>query len=408
MARVFIDCSYIDFGRQPTGIPRVVLKYIEEGYIWAEQTGHELIPVVPTSNGVWLCRPVPGDGAPAELIARANASENTSTKQPPHLFVPSEDDVLFAPSYWHDNDPQLYRDIKASGCQVVILVHDILPIAYKQFYESPWRYRFAAAVVQALGYADRLACVSNVTRHAIEAFAAERGLTPPPIEVAYNGHEPLVSGPIARRIRDGRLAPHTGDAVARQALGLDAPLLMVGSIEPKKGHIPVIRCLEAMWAAGYARPLVVVGRPGWMEKDIVTFITNSPYHGSKLFWLSGLDDHDLAYAYLRSHALIFASIAEGFGLPMIEAAMLDRPVVVLDTPIAREVLGEHGVRFDEAGALMRALLRLEDATEYAVECARAATFEWPNWAQLVPALMDELVAGTIKQSGMTQLAQQES
>jgi hypothetical protein len=32
------------------------------------------------------------------------------------------------------------------------------------------------------------------------------------------------------------------------------PLIMVGSIEPKKGHVPVIKCLEAMWGAGFSDP----------------------------------------------------------------------------------------------------------------------------------------------------------
>ncbi|WP_375428382.1 glycosyltransferase family 4 protein [uncultured Sphingomonas sp.] len=402
MARILIDCTLIDFGRQPTGIPRVVLRYIEEGYRWAEATGHEVIPVVPTANGVWLCRPVPGEDPPAALVAAAAAStafdKDAKRKRghagdPPHLIRPGAGDVLFCPSYWHDNDPQLYRDIKASGCKVVVLVHDVLPIAWKQFYNAPWRYGFAAAVLQAIGYANRLLCVSNVTKTDLEAFAARRGLPLPPTAVAHNGFQPLVSTAVAARILENRLGLHTSDAAARRALAGagPAPLLMVGSVEPKKGHMPVVRCLEAMWAAGYPRDLVIIGRPGWMEKEIVDHIDSSPFKETKLFWLSGLDDFDLAYAYLRSHALVFASIAEGFGLPMIEAAMSGRPVVVLDTPIAREVLGGHGAYFEDAAALVRALLRLEDADVYAAARDELATFAWPAWSRLVPALFDDLI-----------------
>jgi len=45
--RILIDCSHVDFTRQPTGIPRVVLKYIEVGYEWGRRTGIEIIPVTP-------------------------------------------------------------------------------------------------------------------------------------------------------------------------------------------------------------------------------------------------------------------------------------------------------------------------------------------------------------------------
>lgn len=404
MARILIDCTHIDFARQPTGIPRVVLEYIQEGYRWAEETGNQVVPVVPTAGGIWLCRPVPGQEAPPGLLAMASASESFDKAQagagrrkrdigpPPHLITPSAGDVLFSPAYWHDNDPQIYIDIKASGCRIAILVHDILPIARKQFYNSPWRYGFAAAVVQAMGYADRLLCVSGVTLRDLEELATLRGVTMPPAIVAHNGFLNLVSPAVAKRIGEGRLPLHTTDAMAKKALAGVPPLLMVGSIEPKKGHIPVIKCLEAMWAAGYPRDLLIVGRPGWMEKEIVDHITCSPFFGVKLFWLSGLDDFDLAYCYVRSHALIFASIGEGFGLPMVEAAMLGKPVVVLDTPIAREVLGGHGRYFDDAAGLAAALVRLEGEADYAAAREEVASFAWPSWRELAPGVFDDLAA----------------
>lgn len=398
MARILLDCTLIDFARQPTGIPRVVLKYIEEGYRWAEETGNEVIPVVPSSEGMWLVRPVPGDDAPARLLALANqsvifeaaSSMQTASDEPPHKIQPGAGDVLFSPAYWHDNDPQLYRGIKASGCKIAILVHDILPIAHKQFYQSPWRYRFSAAVLQALDHADRLYAVSDVTRRDLVDFAQRRGRTMPPIEVAHNGFQNLVSSTVVRRIREGKLPPRTSDPQVRRALAGPAPLLMVGSVEPKKGHIPVIKCLEAMWAAGFERNLLIIGRPGWMEKEMVDYIISSPLYGTRLFWMSGLDDFDLAYFYLHAHALLFASIAEGFGLPMIEAAMLGKPVVVLDTPIAREVLGGHGHYFDDAARLMDTIVRLEDPDHYAAACADMAGFDWPTWRSLVPGVMDGL------------------
>lgn len=412
MSRILIDCTHIDFRRQPTGIPRVVLKYIEEGYLWAAATGNEVIPVVPTSAGLFLCRPVPGASPPQALTrlaalsiefekrapAHASSRDGSPTPdgdEPPHLVELRSGDVLFSPAYWHDNDPRYYIDAKKAGAKVVILVHDILPIAYKQYYRSPWRYSFAAAVLQSFSYADLLLCVSDTTRLAIESFAGRRRCKLPAIEVAYNGFQDLVSPSTIKRMRQGLLTPHTNGATALKALLGDGPLLMVGSIEPKKGHIPVIRTLEAMWAAGYRRDLVIVGRVGWMEGEIVDYIEQSPYRGSKLFWLSDLDDHDLAYAYVRSHALVFASIAEGFGIPMIEASRAGKPVVVLDTAIAREVLGDTGHYFSDAGELVGWLMALEDKTHWQAACDKAAAFQWVTWDECVPRLFEQLVEADI-------------
>ena len=66
--RILIDCSFIDFTRQPTGIPRVVLKYIEGGYRWGEERGIEVVPVVTTKDGLYPVRPIPGESPPDRLL----------------------------------------------------------------------------------------------------------------------------------------------------------------------------------------------------------------------------------------------------------------------------------------------------------------------------------------------------
>ena len=128
-----------------------------------------------------------------------------------------------------------------------------------------------------------------------------------------------------------------------------------------------------------------------MEREIVDYIEQSPYLGSKLFWLSEIDDYDLAYAYVHSHALVFASIAEGFGIPMIEASRFGKPVVVLDTAIAREVLGDVGLYFQEASDLVCALSALEEPNTLQEAREKAAAFEWPTWEECVPPIFDDLV-----------------
>lgn len=449
--RIFIDCSFINFSKQPTGIPRVVLKYIEVGYGWGARQNVEVIPVVPTREALVLCRPVPGRGVPRHLIEKARESDTRTPRSsieamakvtlgylrdvshhalflaasllpiPPVKsgsvwiddavkrgcaafeeyverqrtkliqYAPQTGDVLFAPAYWHDVDPEIYASLRAKGMKVVILVHDLLPIVYENFYPSPWRYQFKENVCKAFGYASAFFCVSNLTKAALNEFGQRQKLQPVPMMTAYNGFEPLVSDAIAEQIRQGAVRPVMGSA-RFYAITQMNPLLMVGSVEPKKGHIPVIRCLEAMWAAGYERPLLIIGRTGWMERDVVAAIEKSPFYNRKLFWFTDIDDFDLATAYLLCHALVFSSLSEGFGIPMIESSYYGKPTIAYDTPIVREVLGSRALLFSSAHGLVQHLDDLEDAGKYADACEAAQQLKWPTWNDYAPRIFDLLMA----------------
>lgn len=447
--RIFIDCSAVDFTRQPTGIPRVVKKYIEVGYAWASRRGIEVIPVIPLADSFCLVRPVPGKGAPTVLVSRAVASEAAKKSGPggkiriawdylrnvvhhgmnfaaallpiPPVksastwidemlndltlahdsylernslgsvtFVPQPGDVLFAPAYWHDVDPAIYRALRARGVAIVILVHDLLPIMFEHFYPSPWRYLFKDNVRAAFGYASAFFCVSSFTRAALQEFGHRSKLDPVPMMTSYNGFEPLVSEAAATEIMQATQKPIMGNRKLFEAVRLK-PLLMVGSVEPKKGHVPVVKCMEALWQAGYQRPLVIIGRSGWMERDVVAAIRGSFFFNKKMFWFVDADDYDLASAYIFCHALIFSSLAEGFGIPMIEAAYYGKPTIALDTPVVREVLGENALFFVSAAGFVQHVVDLEGAANYAAACRVAESVRWPLWEDYAPQIFDRMV-----------------
>jgi glycosyltransferase involved in cell wall biosynthesis len=62
--------------------------------------------------------------------------------------------------------------------------------------------------------------------------------------------------------------------------------------------------------------------------------------------LTGLPDGAVASLLLGARALLFPSLAEGFGLPLVEAAALGTPVIASDLPVIREVLGDYPVYLD--------------------------------------------------------------
>lgn len=122
--------------------------------------------------------------------------------------------------------------------------------------------------------------------------------------------------------------------------------LLVGTIEPRKGHAQVLAAFEQLWQAGQDVNLVIVGKLGWKVENLIEQLRNHEELGKRLFSLESVSDEYLEKFYAASTCLIAASYGEGFGLPLIEAAQHKLPVIARDIPVFREVAGEHAYYFD--------------------------------------------------------------
>ena len=100
--------------------------------------------------------------------------------------------------------------------------------------------------------------------------------------------------------------------------------LIVGTIEPRKGHWQVINAFTHLWSQGIDVNLIIVGKEGWqglpddLRRNIpqtIQSINHHPELGKKLFWLSGVSDECLDKIYQSATCLIMASMAEGFWAP---------------------------------------------------------------------------------------------
>jgi glycosyltransferase involved in cell wall biosynthesis len=197
--------------------------------------------------------------------------------------------------------------------------------------------------------------------------------------------------------------PHAAaDSPLVQQVGSRPSFLMVGTIEPRKGHLQAIEAFEQLWAAGVDVNLVIVGREGWKplpDADrrtlprIMERLRGSPELGKRLLWLDGIDDDTLQQVYLASTCLLFPSEGEGFGLPLIEAAHHGLPLLARDLPVFREVAGEHahyfaGMDGEALAAAVREWLALHAEGRHPVSQGMA----WMTWQQQARALLDLLTA----------------
>jgi glycosyltransferase involved in cell wall biosynthesis len=120
---------------------------------------------------------------------------------------------------------------------------------------------------------------------------------------------------------------------------------MVGTVEPRKGHAQALAAFELLWAQGSEANLVIVGKQGWLVDELVAKLRQHPELNQHLFWLEGISDEYLEAVYAASTCLIAPSEGEGFGLPLIEAALHKKPMIARDLPVFGEVAGEHAFYF---------------------------------------------------------------
>lgn len=122
--------------------------------------------------------------------------------------------------------------------------------------------------------------------------------------------------------------------------------LMVATVEPKKKYDQVIKAFDIIWKKGYNIQLTIVGRKGWKSEKTFSLIEQNNEYGKRLVWYNtGISDEELFTLYEESTSIIMASITEGFGLSVAEAAHFEKPLIVRDIPPFREIAGDNAFYF---------------------------------------------------------------
>ena len=177
--------------------------------------------------------------------------------------------------------------------------------------------------------------------------------------------------------------------------------LMVGTIEPRKGHLQVIAAFGNLWDQGVDANLIIVGKEGWKNVSeemrrtipmIVDKLRHHPERGKRLFWLEGISDEYLEKVYAASTCLIAASEGEGFGLPLIEAAQHKLPIIARDIPVFHEVAECHAFYFNgnEPEDLAKAVhewLELHQSGRH----PKSDDMPWLTWKQSTQQLLDVIL-----------------
>ena len=194
---------------------------------------------------------------------------------------------------------------------------------------------------------------------------------------------------------------HTIDPVLKaHAVTAREYFLCVGTLEPRKNLRLALRAHALLPEAVRQRfPLLIVGMAGWQREQFSAELRQALASGHVCL-LGYLPDEHLAQLLAGARALIFPSLYEGFGLPVLEAMASGTPVVLTRASAMPEVAGDAGnyIEPDNADGLRDALIRLLDDQVHWQACReaglqRARLFSWQRCAQATAGAYRQAMGG---------------
>jgi len=295
--------------------------------------------------------------------------------------------IEFSPSDWlltvelfsGDERPGFREFVAHHPCRLAAVFHDAIPLRLPHI-TWPQSVQRHPDYLKLLAAFDRVWAVSEASRADLAGFWRWQGVTPPaPVGVIELGAD-----------FDG--------AARRPATEPDGnrPLLLgVGIIEPRKNQGLLLDVAEELWREGLDFELHLVGRVNpHFGPPLERRLRRLAARESRLQYHAAAGDARLRELYARARAVVLPTLAEGCGLPLLEALWCGVPCLASDLPVLREnaagggcLLAKVDDRADWSAQVRSVLL---DAARVARLRAEAAARPLPRWADTARTLLQGL------------------
>jgi alpha-1,3-rhamnosyl/mannosyltransferase len=275
---------------------------------------------------------------------------------------------------------------KCSPVPLVATLMDAIPLSHPHWSRGNHRGLKNALWIRAANWADQIITISEYSKLELAKWT---GISPNKISVIPLGVD-------KRWFRD---VPATEFAQVRARHALpERFFISVGTLQPRKNIEGAILAHRSMPLAERQRiPLVIVGRAGWKCEAVLKMIAEDTHSGA-VRWLQHVPEADLLAVVKSASALVFASLAEGFGLPVLEAFAAQVPVVTSNTTSLPEVTSNAALTVDplDIAALSAAMQRVIGDEALANDLKqrgllRAQAFNWQACASATVGVYQEVL-----------------
>ncbi len=209
---------------------------------------------------------------------------------------------------------------------VVSTIHDVIPIKYPKWENGLLRQIFFPILFrQAINRSDYIITPSQYSANEIikyTKYPKER------IAVIYHGINNLY---FKNYHDDEKIITKNKYKI------IGSYYLSVGTLQPRKNYDRLIDSYLALpKEIKRNNSLVIIGKPGWLCKDLIKRIKNLSVR-ENIFWLDYVPIEDLYILYAGATSLVFISLEEGFGLPILEAFASKIPVIASKSSSIEEI-----------------------------------------------------------------------
>ena len=270
----------------------------------------------------------------------------------------------------------------------VITIHDLSPLRYPEAHPAQRVRDFGEQLPKAINRAAQIIVdAESVRGEVMETF----GVLPERIHTIHLGVAPYYRP---------RSRAETAPARQHYALEHGQYILAVGTLEPRKNLMQAIDAYSALPdSIRRNTPLVIAGMRGWMVQELESRLRQLEERG-EVRWLGFVPAADLPLLYSGAAMLVYPSLYEGFGLPVLEAMASGIPVITSNRASLPEVAGDVGLMVDPGDTIalrrwMQQLLenRAEAQRLGILGIERARQFTWGACAEKTLAIYQKAVQG---------------
>lgn len=385
--QILVDVSAVCRTDLKTGIERVVRAQLLE-LMKNQLQGYRVEPIyLSYEGGKWIYRYARGYALSLLGIQHLQIQDE--------VVEYSSGDIYYCADFYRDGITDaikqgLFREMQVKGIKINFLIYDVLPITHPEFFPNGSREPHQDWLETIASVSTNLICISQSVANEVRVLLKNANI---PTSSNHLGAD------IQNSIPSGGLPSDVKETI--DTLKTKPTFLMVGTIEPRKGHLQVLAAFEKLWSEGCDVNLVIVGNEGWKplpenERRTIPQIVskmNALKSEPKFFWLEGISDEYLEKVYEASTCLIAASEGEGFGLPLIEAAQHKKPIIARDIPVFREVAGEFAYYFENSNdsvVLEKAIVEWLKMYQNGKH-PKSDEMPWLTWEESSKQLMEKIV-----------------
>lgn len=306
----------------------------------------------------------------------------------PRFPLRRNDILICAGSGWGHTNIEALQDLRLrEGVRMVLLCYDLIPLLWPQFYRKRDVDLFRSYMHRALATADRIIVTSRRTHDDCRTYCAQHQIPVANILVAPLGFDV--------RIERAPAAALPGDLKSGQFV------LMVSTIEPRKGHRLLYRVWQRLVADGAVQAngfkLVFAGRLGWMVDELLAEIRSATAVADRMRIITDADDELLSALYAGAAFCVYPSAYEGYGLPVIEAFAHGKAMLVSTGGALPELVGDLSPCLDptDEDAWYGAMKQWIECpqTRKPFEEAVQRRFRHPTWSEAAAIFFSQAIAG---------------